>query len=185
QATQAATLRDHLARAKHQRKRFAAEIAGEPEKIRQEHSGCCSDESAVTAQLQAAREGLRRNEGEIDRLATERPEFAGQVVQFEADLRTEEAKRAQWRQALEMSKAALPLSWAPHAERTKLSDMHVWTAEREELVARDTEKRANELRQARSDINALRQRRADLDHDSESIPEEARRPADELRDAVQ
>lgn len=185
QATQAATLREQLTRAQYQRDRFAAEIAGEPAKIRQEHSGCRADESAVTAQLQAAREELRRNEGEIERLSTERQGFAGQVVQFDADLRTEEAKRAQWRQALEMSRAALPPSWASHAERTKLSDMHVWTAEREELVARDTEKRANDLRQARSDINALRQRRADLDHDSDSIPAEARRPPDELRDAVQ
>src|SRR5439155_18187305 len=112
---------------------------------------------------------VRRNEGELDRLTAERQRFANQVVQFEADLKTEEAKRTQWRQALEVSKAALPSAWTQHADRAKLADVHAWTLQRDELLDRHTEKRVNDLRQARSEINALRQRRDDLDRECDSI----------------
>jgi DNA repair exonuclease SbcCD ATPase subunit len=185
QTVQAAALREQLTHVRRQRERLAGEIADEPANVRREYEGCRAQEHALAAQLQAGREELRRNQDEIDRLSTERQRFANQIVQFEADVRTEEAKRTQWRQALEASKAALPPSWAPHTERTKLSELHAWTAVRDELVARDTERRADELRQARSEINTLRQRRADLDRESESIPDDARRPPEELHDALQ
>jgi exonuclease SbcC len=183
-ALQATTLREQLSRVRQQRDRFAAEIADEPAKVRQEHAGCHANEVAVTAQLQAERDELRRNQDELDRLGNERQRFAGQVAQFDGEVRIEEAKRTHWRQALETSRAALPPSWAPHADRTRLSDLHEWTTERDKLLARDTEKRANDLRQARSEINGLRKRRADLDRESDAIPADARRPAEELREAV-
>jgi DNA repair exonuclease SbcCD ATPase subunit len=185
QTMQVASLREQAARARKQRDRFAAEIAGEPAKVRQEHAGCRAEESSVAALLQGARGELRQNEAELDRLTAERQRFANQVVQFEADLRTEDAKRTQWRRAMELSKSALPPAWSQHADRTKLSDLHAWTTERDELLARDSEKRAKDLGHARSEINALRQRRADLDGECDSVPDVARRHQDELREAVQ
>jgi len=185
QSLHATSLREQLARVRQQRDRLAAEIADEPAKVRQEHTGCHAEELAVTAQLQAERDELRRNQDELDRLGNERQRFADQIAQFQGELRTEDAMRVQWRQSLETSRAALPLAWAPNANRTKLSDLHAWTTERDDLLSRDTEKRANDLRQARSEINALRQRRADLDRESDAIPADARRPAEELHEAVQ
>src|SRR5439155_1355260 len=57
--------------------------------------------------------------------------------------------------------------------------------QRDRLAAEIAEEPAKDLRHARAEINALRPRRADLDRESDAIPPEARRPADELREAVQ
>src|SRR5439155_23383566 len=170
QAMQAASLGEQLARVRQQRDRLAAEIADEPAKVRQQHAGCRAEEVAVTAQLQAERDELRCNQDELDRLAKDRERFVGQIAQFDGELRTEEAKRTHWRQALETSKAALPPTWAGDAERTKLSELYARVAERDELLARNTEQRANDLGHAPAEINALRQPRAAVDREGAAVP---------------
>src|SRR5262249_22611056 len=137
--------------------------------------------AAVAEQLKAARAQSRVVQEELDRLGTEREQLQHELSRVAGRMQSEEVTRKHCQQSLDAALAALPAGWRGPAERAKLSELHVWKAERDALADRGTEQRAAELRQARAGLDSLRQSKDDLDRELAAVPEDARRPVAEVQ----
>jgi DNA repair exonuclease SbcCD ATPase subunit len=161
-----------------------AALPGEPDELHRDFARTESEEQAVSASLRAARTEVLVVQDEIDRIATERQSLDGDISAIDGDLQLEEAKRHHARQNLDSATASLPELWRASAGQTKLSELHALKGEREKLAERRVDEKARELQQVRVGLEPLREMMAELNRELEAIPAEARRPADEVRDAL-
>jgi DNA repair exonuclease SbcCD ATPase subunit len=163
---------------------IAASLPGKPEDLHRDFARAESDELAVSASLKAAKAERQVVENEVDRLTGERQTLEGDVWAVDHELQLEEAKRHHSRQTLAAAAAAMPETWREVAGRAKLTDLHAWKTERDGLAALNVEGQVIELRQVRAGLDSLRDAMADLDRELDSFPVEARRPTDEVREAL-
>jgi DNA repair exonuclease SbcCD ATPase subunit len=68
----------------------------------------------------------------------------------------------------------LPVAWQTKAEAAKTSDLHLWGQERQDLETADTDKRGEQLQQARVNLNVLEKDTQGLEAAQDDYPPEAR-----------
>jgi DNA repair exonuclease SbcCD ATPase subunit len=163
---------------------LAAELPGDPQELRQDHVRCEAEEQAAAGQLKAARAEAKNVQEELDRLAQEREEVHRELSHYAGQIQSEAITRKHCQQTLDTALTAVPAAWRALAERAKLSELHEWKTERDQLSERGVERRAEELRQVRANVEPLRQAQADLDRDLETFPADARRPVAEVQSCL-
>jgi DNA repair exonuclease SbcCD ATPase subunit len=175
------SLRDQVESSRRKVQALTAELPGDPQELRQEHVRWEAEEQAVASHLKAARDEAKLVQEELDRLTREREGINRELSHVAGQLQTEAVTRKHCQQGLDAALAVIPAGWKVHAERAKLSELHGWKTERDQLAERGVEKRAEGLRQARAGLEPLRQAKADLDRELEAFPVEARQPVAEVQ----
>jgi DNA repair exonuclease SbcCD ATPase subunit len=161
-----------------------AALPGEPDELCSEFARTESEEHAVAGSLKAARTEVRAIQDEIDRLTAERQSLDGDVSALDGELQLEEAKRHHARQSIDSTTASLPRLWHELAGRARLSELHSWKGEREDLAEKRVDGTAREVLKVRAGLESLRESIAALDREMAGLPAEVRQPPSRIREAL-
>jgi DNA repair exonuclease SbcCD ATPase subunit len=154
---------------------------GDPDQLRHEEADLKAEEDALNAKLRGTKKLLQENELEHERLTKELADVQKTLANLGSRLDVEEATRTQHRDAVDRAGRLLPAKWRDAATKAGLAEQNRWKAELDELAARGTEVRYKELLHTRASVEAIRQDIAVAEREAETFPEEARRPADEVK----
>jgi DNA repair exonuclease SbcCD ATPase subunit len=153
--------------------------------IRQRSVRARAEAASLDARIAARRKETDQIDQESERAGKTRDELQARASAFDATIQTESAKRKLRQQQLEAALLALPDAWRPLIDRSKLSDQHVWKSERDELSSRNVERLADELRLARAGLDVLKADEAAAERELETVPQQARRPVDDVRREIE
>ncbi|MFL5341560.1 MAG: AAA family ATPase [Gemmataceae bacterium] len=160
---------------------LAATITGDPAAIRRDFTRLEADQKAVAESLRVARQEDRTLQSEIERISEECQRLRESIAEQNGKLGAEEEKRKLCEQAVAGARKALPADWQVQADRVALAEFNRLRSERESLEKAGVEARAEQLKQARIEVETLRQSIADLERERDQFPEEARREPTELQ----
>jgi DNA repair exonuclease SbcCD ATPase subunit len=154
--------------------RLKSDLPKDRDSVRRQHSDLEAEEKSLGSSIAARRAALKQSQHEIDEHTRQRDRVQQELNGCRVELQTQLGKQDNFRQALTRYLKELPESWQQAVSSAKLLQMNEWTHERDQLVLKDTERRANELRQARLAVEGLQR---DCRHHEEQLaafPEEAR-----------
>jgi exonuclease SbcC len=174
-------LQDRVATARAALQAQQAELPRDVAATRRKQVSFETDRKTVADSLKAVREEERALQVETDRLLAERDSARKQSADREAKIKAEEATRTHCQKAVEGALKSLPLTWLPLDENFRLTEVHRLADEREQLIARRTEERYEQLQGARHGGAALKQQIAALESECARVPEEARRELREVQ----
>jgi DNA repair exonuclease SbcCD ATPase subunit len=175
---QEGTVRQSLAR-------LQADLPADRSALRRDHARLEGEEQGLDRGLAARRAELAQTHKDIERLSKEREQTQQQLTALQGQQSTQEEARRHCKQALGRALKELSPAWQAEAERAGLADVHAWSRERDELIARQTDERGTRLQQARLGIEVLRQDLAALDTQQEQFPDEARREPAQVQALLQ
>jgi DNA repair exonuclease SbcCD ATPase subunit len=157
--------------------RLQADVPADRQKLRAEHVRLKADKQALDSSLLALRTALKEVEKDLDRLDRERQSLHRALTELDGQLNNETNTREHAQRAIRESMERLPDAWRPRAESDEVvgsRDIFTWRAELANLEQEHTEKRAQELQQARAKVHDLQQAVALLEAEQKGFPEEAR-----------
>ena len=182
---EAATSTAVRARLESARERYAAakrSVPGDdPAGLRQEFAAKQSEESSLVAGVKAAKKEIAATEVEADRHQRLLGETDRDLTEIAGKLKTEEVSRGQATEAIDRAKRTLPAAWRKPVEGAGFNDRSRWQDEFDALTAADTERKFTQLQAARGGLDSLRAEIAQLEQEADAFPDEARRPADDIK----
>jgi DNA repair exonuclease SbcCD ATPase subunit len=155
--------------------------AGDPAELRQEEKALKVEEEAVAIQVRGTKKLLQENELEAERLGRELAEEQKTLGNLDSQVRVEDANRAAYRDAIDRAGKLLPEAWRAAAAKAGLAEQNQWKVELDELTRRGTEAKYQELAKTRASVEAMKQDIALAEQEAAGFPEDARRPAEEIR----
>ena len=155
--------------------------AGDPAAVREEHRTLQAEEQALANGIKGTKAGVQATEDEIDRFGREAHAATTTLTEIVGKFQTEEARRADCRERIELAMRGLPPEWQMRVEKAGFAEHHVWTDELDALTAAGTEAKHKHLEQARGGLESLRADIAGLDREAGLFPADARRSPDEVK----
>jgi len=163
----------------------AALRAGDPAEIREEFTAKQAEETAVAANITAAKKAILAAEADVERLQGDLNAADRDLIELAGRLHTEEVSRKQSADAVERARKSLPDGWRDTVEAAGLAERGRWQDELDDLAGRDVEKRHADLHAARAGLDALRAEIGELDREVAAFPPEAQRAPENIRAEVE
>jgi DNA repair exonuclease SbcCD ATPase subunit len=154
--------------------RLRGELPPDPQEVRRQHTELETSQKALQKDLDARRGELKQLEREAERLTLERDGTRKQVDQAGSKIKEHELEQQNARQEVARIQKLLPPAWLPLSEKVGLREVGEWSKERDDLVHNQTDKRGQELKEARLNLDVLDQEKRKLEAESERFPAEAR-----------
>jgi DNA repair exonuclease SbcCD ATPase subunit len=162
-----------------------AQLPGNVDDLRHEHSRLQAEESSLAARIRSQRDEEKKALTEQERLTKEREGFVQRLTTVNGRITTEDAQRRLFEETIEGARRSLPEVWRVEVESADSGALFRWTGERDKLVARDVEGRVQQLQQAIYQLESLRQQKSELEAQCAAFPAEVRCPPDELKRQVE
>ena len=153
----------------------------DPVVLRSQQTSLQADETSLANNLKALRKNLLENETEIDRLNKEMTRIQQQIADCINGLGREEEKRKHAVASIERARRALPEKWRTLCDGAGMGEQHQWKMEQEELSAKGTELRYQQLASARIGLEGLQREIAGAEAESSRFPVESRCSPDEVQ----
>jgi exonuclease SbcC len=169
------TLSAQLAVAKQALADLAATLTADPAALRRQFHDLEAGAKSIADELKTLKQLDRAAGTEVEKLATECQQMRESATERNGKLQTESEKQKMSQQAIAGARKALPPDWQAHADRMALAEWNRLRSDKDELEKKGVEARANELRQARIELESLKQTIAGLERERDQFPEEARR----------
>jgi exonuclease SbcC len=154
--------------------RLEKDLPPDRQRVRGEFARLQVDEKAIHAELAAQRQEADIAQKDLDRLTKERTAIDRQLADLKGKLETEDARKQLCRQAMSRAMNELPASWRPTADRAGTGDLFRLRSDHDELVAKQTEERGQQLQQARLTLHEKQHDLGALEEEERAFPPEAR-----------
>jgi DNA repair protein SbcC/Rad50 len=156
-------------------------IAGDPAKLRTQEASAKAEEATYREKVVAARKQLKDLEGELERSVAALTAEDKLVASAEAEIRAEQAKQEQLRDAVVRATDLLPAEWREQCRTAGLAEQYRWKSELDELTAKKVEDRHRELATTRHTVDAMKGEIAEAEAAEARYPADVRMPLDEAR----
>ncbi len=153
----------------------------DPAELRKEESSLKAEDNAHHATLRGTKALIQETEREIEQFHRQLGDVQAALANVDSQLNVESATCAQHRDAIDRSNKLLPPNWREAAAKAGLAEQNKWKAELESLARQQTEERYEELTRTRASIDSLKQDIALAEADDSKIPDEAKRPVEEVK----
>jgi exonuclease SbcC len=154
--------------------RLKSELPPDHAALIQDHTRLEVDEQALQKTLESKRREITETDSDLDRLGKDREQTQTQQVKVAGQLHEQEITQQVARQTIEATQKLLPASWLPAIDRVGMREIFEWEKERSGLEQKQTDKRGQELRQARLNLVVMQQDVAGLEEQEQQYPAEAR-----------
>ncbi|HEY7315546.1 MAG TPA: AAA family ATPase [Gemmataceae bacterium] len=155
--------------------RLQNELPADREAVRRKHADLKLNLDALERELKTKRGQVKGIETETDRLTRERQREQERLDRINLELKKKELEGQSARQMIAANQKALPADWQAKAESIGSAEHYQLEQERDNLDATGADRRGEELRHARLNLDVLRQEVESLEARQQDFAEESRR----------
>lgn len=155
--------------------RLQTELPADREAVRRKHADLKLNLDALERDLKTKRGQIKGIETETDRLARERQREQERLDRINLELKKKDLEGQSARQMIVANQKALPVDWQTKAETLGSAEYNLHDQERAELEAAGADRRGEELRHARLNLDVLRQEVESLEARQQDFAEDSRR----------